>query len=100
MPPVDKKTLKAIRRLLKMGVVTPDADTGDLSMKEGFYKQKTLEVPSSTATAGVIDPIPDDKKTREVLATSAIFKQDEEERRKAFKPPGISPAEEGNEDGQ
>ena len=54
-PPVDKKTEKMIKKLLKMGVV-PVADGGDVSIdKDGrIVQEQKFEMPKSTATASVV----------------------------------------------
>lgn len=55
MPPIDKKTLKMIKKLMAMGI-TPVADGGDLQVTpEGkVLQQQSFEMPKSTATASVV----------------------------------------------
>ncbi len=54
-PPVDKKTEKMIKKLLKMGIV-PVAESGDVAIdKDGRIIQKQkFEMPKNTATASVV----------------------------------------------
>ena len=54
MPHVDKKTQRLIRKLLRMGVV-PVAEAGSVEVQDGFARTKTLTMPTSTATAALIE---------------------------------------------
>jgi len=71
LPHVDRKTKKLLKRLAKMGV-QPVGDDGTIQLKGDFYRQGEMNIPTSTANAGIIDPVNDDQKQRWVQATSAV----------------------------
>lgn len=58
VPPVDKKTVQLMKKLMKMGVLTVKAD-GTPQLDE-FEPGKTLIMPVSTATAGLVGVKPVD----------------------------------------
>lgn len=59
LPPMDKKTQRMIKKLLKMGVV-PVADDGSVDMKGGYARTKNLPMPATTATAALLGIKPQD----------------------------------------
>ena len=67
IPHVDQKTRQMIRKLLKLGI-TPVSEA-DLMQEAGreFQKVKTLQMPASTATAGII--------TEQPAEDDAVFEQ-------------------------
>jgi hypothetical protein len=54
IPHVEKKTLKMLKRLAKLGVL-PVSDEGTIETHDGFYKQKTLPIPATTANAELVE---------------------------------------------
>lgn len=54
LPHVDKKTLKMLKRLAKLGVL-PVSDEGTIETHDGFYKQKTLPIPATTANTELVE---------------------------------------------
>lgn len=52
IPPVDKKTVQLMKKLMQMGVITVNTD-GTPQLDE-FEQSKALPMPASTATAGLV----------------------------------------------
>lgn len=48
LPYVDKKTLKMLRRLTKLGILPVSGD-GTVETRDGFYRDKMVSMPTSTA---------------------------------------------------
>jgi len=53
LPHIDKKTLKMLKRLAKLGIL-PVSEDGSLETRGGFYRDKTLPMPSTTATSSLV----------------------------------------------
>lgn len=58
VPPVDKKAVQLMKKLMQMGVLTVKAD--GTPKLDGFEPGKTLVMPASTATAGLVGVKPVD----------------------------------------
>jgi len=53
IPHVDPKTLKTLKRLAKLGIL-PLSEEGTIETEDGFFRKKTLPMPSTTATASLV----------------------------------------------
>jgi hypothetical protein len=85
---MDKKTRKMIKKLLQMGVV-PVADDGTVEIRDGFARTKTLDMPTSTATASLIgtdsqsDPLIYQTSSHEIVDPNVIMDSTDEHKDEA-----------------
>lgn len=56
IPYIEKKTIRLMKKLMKMGVL--QTNIGETQQVGGFEKVKTLPMPVSTATTGLVDTKP------------------------------------------
>lgn len=76
VPAIPKKTRKLIQKLVKAGIVPVAADgTADVKMdaQGNLYRKATIEVPQTTATAGILGTISHTSPTPGVSAPGSAF---------------------------
>lgn len=74
VPSVDKKTRRLIQKLVRMGIV-PVAEDGtaevQVDKRGNLYKKVILEVPKSTATAGILGTVGQDTPSPDIGIVSS-----------------------------
>ena len=78
IPHVDPKTLKLLKRMAKLGIL-PVSEDGTIETAGGFFREKTLPMPSTTATASLVgmkskeDPLLYLPSSHEIVDTKLIW---------------------------